>query len=278
LIQINLKMEVESPEKRTILTRECTVAETIWRDIVRIEETHDESPMKPWIINNAQIVLLYTLKKNSFVVGNSCGTGIVIARLPTKQHTLIQWSAPLFINIAAKSFGLSFGKQSTSTFAVANALTAKNAFTASNERRFKGLDFNFSAGSSLRERSDVISNNLSDSNNIGLLGVSKTSGVTFDLSFFVSGAMTVDTAKCHTVYGTSVTPAQILAMPGPAEFQPFYGELSRVVSTVERPSPFNPGRTSASLERFSAGYDPERVILTHDGGVVREDFRGPPRA
>jgi len=265
-------MEQESPERGVILTRECTVAESIWRDIVKLEETQDESPMKPWIINDAQVILIYNLNKSSCLYGRASGSGIVISRMVTQHQNLVQWSAPLFINIKSKSFGISFGKQSFSTFAVATSHTAKDAFTAPKGRQFKGLDFNFTAGSSLRERSDVISNNLLDGD-IGLLGVSKIGGVAVDLSFFVNGAITVDSLKCHAVYGNSATPAEILSMPGPPEFQPLYGEFSRVVSTVERASPFNPARTSASLERFSTGRDPESVVLSNEGGVVvREDL------
>ncbi|KAG7666688.1 hypothetical protein Ndes2526B_g04837 [Nannochloris sp. 'desiccata'] len=268
-------MEVESPERQVILTRECTVAESIWRDIVRLEDTQDESPMKPWIINNAQLVLIYNLNKSSCFYGRASGSGIVISRLPTQHQALVQWSAPLFIKIKSKSFGISFGKQSTSTFAIANSPTAKNAFTTLNGRQFKGLDFNFTAGSSLRERSDVVSNNLVDGD-IGFLGVSKIGGIALDLSFFVTGALTVDLFKCHAVYGNAANPAGILSMPGPPEFQPLYGEFSRVVSTVERTSPFNPARTSASLERFSSGRDPERVMVMPSGAVLREDLMGPP--
>ena len=272
-------MEVESSETRDILTRECTIAEDIFHVIARKEDSRDDAPMKPWIINNAQLVMTYTLDKTSCFLGRYTGHGIVIARLPAQHPNLVQWSAPLFIKISAKSIGFSFGKHTSSTFAVANSPAAKNAFTApSGEgRRFKGADFNFAAGSSaLRERSDVVSNNLIDGN-IGYLGISKIGGVVFDLSFFVSGAMSVDSPKCHAVYGTSATPAAILSMPGPAEFQPLYGELSRVVSTVERPSPFSPGRVSASLERFSAGRDPERIMVMSDGVVVREDLKEPPK-
>jgi lipid-binding SYLF domain-containing protein len=226
--------------------------------------------MKPWIINNAQLILIYTLNKTSCFYGRASGSGIVISRLPTQHQALVQWSAPLFIKINSKSFGISFGKQSSSTFAVANSPTAKNAFTAPSGRHFKGLDFNFVAGSSLRERSDVVSNNFINGD-IGFLGVSKIGGVALDLSFFVDGAVTVDSLKCHAVYGNSATPAQVLTMPGPPEFQPLYGEFSRVVSTVERTSPFNPARTSASLERFSSGLDPERVMVMPNGRVFLEE-------
>jgi lipid-binding SYLF domain-containing protein len=268
-------MQEESPERHAILTKECTDAETIWREIVRLEGSRDESPMKPWIINNAHLVMIYSMHKTSCFFGSSRGTGIVIARLRTSHHALVQWSAPLFINISASSLGFSFGKQNTCTFAVASAVTAKNKFTKPSGRHFKGLDFNFTAGTGLQERSDVVSTNMTD--DIGFLGVSKVGGVALDLSFFVTGAMKVDLDKCKTVYGNAATPAEILSMPGPAEFQPLYGELGRVVNTVERQSPFNPGRVSASLERFSSGIDPERTMVMPDGGFVRQDLKAPPK-
>lgn len=48
-----------------------------------------------------------------------------------------------------------------------------------------------------------------------------------------------------------------------------------VVSTVERVTP--PARVSASLERMTAGYDPDRhmVIQTRAGGLVVQDDAAP---
>jgi len=90
------------------------------------------------------------------------------------------------------------------------------------------------------------------------------------------GKMEVDVDKNRAAYG-DVSPATILHgdMDPPHEFQPLYGELSRIVNRVERPSA-NPARVSASLERYSAGHDPDRVMVLPDGAVIRQDLAGPP--
>ena len=82
--------------------------------------------------------------------------------------------------------------------------------------------------------------------------------------------MSIDEQKMKEAYG-EVNPADILSgvQNPPAEFQPLYGELNRIVNRVERPSA-NPARVSASLERFSAGVDPERVLVCNYGSVMRE--------
>jgi len=78
-----------------------------------------------------------------------------------------------------------------------------------------------------------------------------------------------DTETNRAIYG-NVDPKTILTddVAPPSEFQPLYGELNRIVNRVERVS-FNPSRTSASLERFSAGVDPDRVLVLNNGRVIR---------
>lgn len=274
-------MGVDDVERKSILTRECADAEKVWRSICHLEEAEatsaadlNESPIKPWILDQAQLVFFYTTRKSSFLIGGGTGTGLVLARLPSPHPSLIRWSSPLFITLSYDSIGISFGRQTKSTMAVATGHTARHSFLSTSGRKIRGMDFNLSCGSGLSEGADIISSNFSGED-IGMVGVSHTSGGILDLSFFVSGGMEIDTDKCSHVYGPSVAPAEILAQQGPAEFQPLYTELSRVVTTVEHPT-FNPARVSASLERFSAGKDPERVMVLPDGVVVREDLMQPP--
>jgi len=82
--------------------------------------------------------------------------------------------------------------------------------------------------------------------------------------------MSLDKEKFHAVYGAEATPRRVLhgSVEPPAEFQPLYGELNRIVNRVERVSA-NPARVSASLERMSAGVDHERVMVLPDGAVVK---------
>lgn len=90
--------------------------------------------------------------------------------------------------------------------------------------------------------------------------------------------MAVDTVKCAVAYGENTTAQDILSgkVPSPPEFNPLYGEFSRIVHAVDRPS-VNPARMSASLERFSTGRDPERLMVLPDGVIIREDLKEPPK-
>lgn len=272
-------MGATDAEKHNLLTKECIQAETIWRQIVREVELNarvlspDESPLKPWIIDQAEIVLIYTMEKKAMFYGSTRGNGIALARLPSSHRSLVKWSSPVFISISSSSFGFSFGKQTTATFAVATSRAAKKAFASPTCHSLRGFDFNFACGTSLQERSDILSVNFAE--DLGIVGISKINGAALDFSFVSNGAFVIDQAKCRAAYG-DISPAQILSQQGPSEFQPLYGELSRVVANVEHPS-CNPARTSASLERFSTGSDPERVMVLPDGVVIREDLKEPPK-
>lgn len=80
--------------------------------------------------------------------------------------------------------------------------------------------------------------------------------------------MKVDMEKHRALYG-DVSPAQVLAgaVEAPPDMQPLYAELSLMVHDCERTTT-NPARVSASLERFSTGYDPDRVIVQDDGKTM----------
>ena len=76
----------------------------------------------------------------------------------------------------------------------------------------------------------------------------------------------VDDEKNAETYGAGVAARDILnTRDPPAEFQPIYGEMNRIVNRVERCSSVS--RTSASLERFSTGRDPDQVMVQSDGSV-----------
>ena len=70
----------------------------------------------------------------------------------------------------------------------------------------------------------------------------------------VEGSISVDTARCTSIYGHSeVRTILSSATPAPAELQPLYAALSGIVHQAEPARVSGPARTSASLERFSAG-------------------------
>ena len=93
----------------------------------------------------------------------------------------------------------------------------------------------------------------------------------------VGGVLSIDQNRNEAMYGSGFDAAAILSgsVPAPAEFQSLFAELSRMVDRVERPST-NPGRTSASLERFSTGTDPDLAIVMPNGSVIREDLKEAP--
>ena len=81
----------------------------------------------------------------------------------------------------------------------------------------------------------------------------------------------MNTAKNAAAYGSDVKPSQILdgTVEPPADLQPLYAELSLIVHQAQSERPIsNPARVSASLERFSAGVDPEQGHIVLDDGTV----------
>lgn len=289
----------------TLLRQECERATQRFTDILRYKEQcsdvlpEDESPLQSWIVNQATVVLLYSMEKTSFLYGSMNGEGIAIARLDTEHSALIRWSAPLFFKISSRSGGISFGHQSVTTFAISTSSKAVEQLTKS-PRAIRGFDVSVSCGSQLRERADVLSANFIPVLQ-GCLGISKLSGSAFDISFvselrqfkttvircitfftiiflFADGELQIDKQKCATAYGTEAEAHAILsgAIEPPQEFQSFYATLSRIAHNVERRSA-GPARVSASLERFSTGNDPERRMVLPDGTVIREDLKEPPK-
>ena len=275
---------MSSLDRKIILNRECAEAEAIIREIVQQENADlqassrplswDESPLKPWIINQAQTLLVFRMRKTAFLYGSVSGSGILMKRLDTKHASLIKWSAPLFVQVSMGSGGISFGSQTTSTFAVCTSTQAEDAILSPAGRRAAGMEFNINCGSRIQERADLLAADFSAGD--GTVGVSKVTGSMLDLSV-AGGSMSVDDKKNAAVYGTA-TAREILdgAVESPAEFQPLYAELSRIVNRVERPSNASPARVSASLERYSGGRDPDAVMVLPDGVVIREDLMGPP--
>lgn len=69
------------------LSHECALAEQILRDIVHQENldtdrplSADESPLKPWIVQSAQTILIWTSVERCFGYASITGHGILIKR------------------------------------------------------------------------------------------------------------------------------------------------------------------------------------------------------
>ncbi len=130
-------------------------------------------------------------------------------------------------------------------------------------RALRGIEFAMSCGVGFSERADVLAVPFGE--RLDLVSASHTVGPIFGAAF-LSGVMELDAEKNAEIYGDA-TPADILnTLAPPAEFQPIYGEMNRIVNRVERLSSVS--RVSSSLERFSTGRDPDSVIVLDDGSTV----------
>ena len=182
----------------------------------------------------------------------------------------------MFIRIKSKGAGLLFGSQTRSAFAVCTTRQLEDmlmrggsgragagTMKKSGSRTLRGIEFAMSCGVGFSERADVLA--LPFGEELDLVSASQTVGPIFGAAF-LSGVMELDIEKNSGIYG-DVTPAEILNnLAPPAEFQPIYGEMNRIVNRVERLSSVS--RASSSLERFSTGRDPDRVIVLDDGSTL----------
>ena len=263
-------------DKSQLYSRACTAAQTAIKEVINAEHQDEETlafsltecPLAPWVIAGAHSVLIYDLKKAACVGGFAKGHGILVVRLPTENDTLIRWSAPVFLKVKYGSIGFSFGNAKSTTFAVGMSSNALNSLVQTSKgHSIGGIDFNFGCGTSIVERADVIASN--GAANLNTLGVTKLSGVMLDLSF-ARGSLSVDREQHAGLYG-DVTPLQVLsgAVEAPPEMQPLYSELSLMIHACGRPTT-SPARVSASLERFSTGYNPDEVFVMENGKIAKQ--------
>lgn len=194
---------------------------------------------------------------------------VLMYRLPSPHESLTRWSAPLFVKIKFKGAGLMFGTETRSVFSVCTTAEFEQSFLANDgSRPLRGIEFASSCGSGMSEKTDILT--IPFGEGIDMVSTSLVHGPILGASFMMGG-VTVDIEKNMTLYGTA-SAGDILEgeeIPAPQEFQPLYGELNRIVNRVEKVS-INPARMSASLERFSSGVDPERVLILNDGRVVKD--------
>lgn len=174
-------------EKKQVIQRACNAAQAAVRDVILAEHQDErtlafsltECPLKPWVIAGASSLLIYTVQKTAFFGGVAKGSGILIARLPTKNDSLIHWSAPVFLTIKLTSFGISIGRSTATTFAV--GMQRESQEQVAKGHPVAGLDVNFGCGASITERADVISVNAAQDSHT--VGVTKLAGAMIDFSF-----------------------------------------------------------------------------------------------
>jgi len=110
--------------------------------------------------------------------------GIFSFRLPTDHPSLTKWSAPLFVDINLQGGGLAFGKQERSVFSVCTTdQLEKIIFNENNPgtRSLGGIEFAFSCGSAVSEKTDVVS--IPFGSELDLVSVSRQSGAIVGFSF-----------------------------------------------------------------------------------------------
>ncbi|PRW44259.1 UPF0420 [Chlorella sorokiniana] len=179
-------------------------------------------------------------------IGYRGGRGIVLARLPPLTASgPPRWSAPIFVKV--------------DTFALSMTSLLLEQLAAGRTHSLTGVDQSLVAlGSEVQDKSDVVAASTGASD---LVAVSHSSGVMFDFSL-TGGSLSVDQSKMATVYGEAARQvAQVIkgTVEGPAELAPLYDKLSELCTGghTELLS-----RTRVSLERMTAGYDPDRRVVT----------------
>lgn len=265
-------------KQRELLRVTCSQGETILHDILAVEEHQAQgevtlalavaSPLRPQLVSESNSVLFYSLSKTACLLGVSRGTGFVINRLPSPHPSMIRWSAPCFVSVRLTSLGLSFGRRSVSSFTACMTKDVKQQLASSGKIGEAGFEIACSCGASLQDRAELIGGSCTGGM-LGTVGVNKVSGGLVDFSF-AGGSLRVDTAKNAQVYGSDTSVLAILEgkVPAPPEMQPLYSCLSTIVNHAQPPP--CPSRVSASLERITAGFDPERRMVLDSGSVIKE--------
>lgn len=226
-----------------------------------------ESPIKPFWIKEADSIMFFRLRKRACIYGGASGEGFIISRMPTPHESLVRWSAPCFITIRLTLAGLSFGTQTVESFTCCLNAHAKNEFVRKGERRVSGVDAAISCGRQFQDKADVLS---APSDDFGTVGVNVTRSMILHIGYGW-GAVAVDERKNAEAYGPDAATAAALLLPSskvpePREMQALLGILNTCINTVERVTP--PARVSASLERLTAGHDPDSHMILRDGTVI----------
>ncbi|KAL4445749.1 hypothetical protein ABPG77_008948 [Micractinium sp. CCAP 211/92] len=274
--QVRHSAMAQVADRTTILSEACALGEGVYRRVGELEAATDSDdlttrlagmPLNARWVSQADSLLIYRATKTACLLGSVEGDGFIISRLPSSHPSLIHWSAPLFVRIRLLSFGLSFGRQHVESFMPCMTSEMRRLLSGPSAAcSVTGVEASINCGG-LQHKADLIA---LPADSVGTVGMNHTSGVLFDLSL-VRGGIEVDTAKNALLYGADMTPLQVLhgTVDAPREMQPLYGLLNAELLQVERVTP--PARVSASLERYSTGFDPDRRVVLADGTVLYGD-------
>ncbi|GAB4814474.1 hypothetical protein N2152v2_001520 [Parachlorella kessleri] len=192
-----------------------------------------------------------------FVAGYRGGHGFMLAKLPPAAPNLPpRWSAPLFLSLSVAELGILMGVERAETFMV--AMTDKTVRRLMHgSHTLLGMDQSMVAfAPQIENKSDVIATSNLDAD---IVSITHASGFMVDFSL-AGGSVSVDNSKNRKLYGSETTSEAILGgtvLP-PPELEALYMKLNTMVESGKSPTP--PSRVSASLERMTAGFDPDRRI------------------
>ncbi|KAI3428488.1 hypothetical protein D9Q98_007313 [Chlorella vulgaris] len=225
------------------------------------------APMSPAYIQEAKGIIILRGTKAGLGVGLRRGHGILLSRLPSRSSTGTAfepplWSAPVFLKVTIAQLGFIFGFEQLDTFMLAMTRKLHDQLLAGGHTVL-GVDQSaVMFRPEIEDKSDLIATAGGD---VDLAGISNSSGAMLDFSLS-GGSLSVDHAKMAKAYGSGVGMAEVIggAVPSPVEVQPLYERLNELVKGAKTESI---ARITGSLERMTAGYDPDR----HDAGRPSPD-------
>lgn len=253
-------MDKTSRSENKILHQTLTKCEDLLRELTL--NNNGQFVIAPTHLNRAHCLILTWTTKAGLFVGASLGKAVMFTRNAATSH----WSAPIFLKCKAIEAGISFGAQKSSGIIVALSASVVKEILQSDSHVVFGVDRSFALpyGQSMTHKSDFITIGSGDHS---LISMTVERGLMMGFSFS-NASLYVDKTIMKDVYGPIATVAEIVSevIPPPEELRSFYDRLTelcqRDLITI------SPARMSASLERMTAGFDPDRRIITSDARVV----------
>ncbi|KAL4428444.1 hypothetical protein ABPG75_002533 [Micractinium tetrahymenae] len=206
------------------------------------------APMSPSYVSEAKAVILLRGTKAGLGLGFRSGHGMLLARMPALAASdPPRWSAPVFLKVNVGQIGFIAGIEHVRT-----------------GHTVLGVDQSMVVlRAEVEDKSDIIA---ASNKAVDLVGVSHSSGVMLDFSLS-GGSMSVNHAKMRQAYGEGVGMAEVIKgmVPAPPEMAALYEKLGDMVAGGRTAKI---SLTTRSLERFTAGYDPDRRIFAEEAGTA----------
>ncbi|KAL4439223.1 hypothetical protein ABPG77_004125 [Micractinium sp. CCAP 211/92] len=223
-------------------------------------------PMSPSYVSESKAVILLRGTKAGLGLGFRSGHGMLLVRMPTEAASdPPRWSAPVFLKVNVGQIGFIAGIEHVDSFMLAMTNKVLDQLLLGSHTVL-GVDQSMVVlQAEVEDKSDIIA---ASNKALDLVGVSHSSGVMLDFSLS-GGSMSVNHAKMRQAYGKGVGMAEVMKgmVPAPHEMAPLYEKLGEMVAGGTTPKI---SLTTTSLERFTAGYDPDRRIFAEEPGSTFE--------